>query len=58
MEETVEKDPNVRNREIKILRLSRGTECMPCTTIRRATESMWLNWKGSNGQKIKQHTWD
>lgn len=32
MEEAVEKDPNVKNREIRILRLSRGTECMPSTT--------------------------
>lgn len=31
MEEAVEKDPNVKNREIKNLRLSRGTECVPCT---------------------------
>lgn len=31
MKEAVEKDPNVKNREIKILRLSRETECMPCT---------------------------
>mgnify|MGYP001852975195 CR=1 FL=1 len=39
MEEAVEKDPNVKNRETKILRLSRVSAC-PAQPIR---EGMWLN---------------
>lgn len=35
MEEAVEKDPNVKTKEIEILRLSRGTECMPSTTHKK-----------------------
>ncbi|EOB06253.1 hypothetical protein Anapl_07755 [Anas platyrhynchos] len=36
MEEAVEKDPNVKNREIRIFRLSRETECTPCNTHKRS----------------------
>lgn len=55
MEEAVEKDPNVKNREIRIFRLSRETECTPCNTHKRSYRRyIWLNSKGSNGQKTKQ----
>lgn len=36
MDKVVEKDPNVKNREINILTLSRGTECMPCITHKKS----------------------
>lgn len=55
MEEAVEKDPNVKNREIRIFRLSRETECTPCNTHKRSYRRyIWLNSKGSNGQKTKK----